>query len=323
MTRTIVGVLRGGTSNEYALSLKTGAAMLTALPEEKYDVRDILIDKSGTWYSRGTPATPARALTQIDVVLNALHGGVGEDGTVQRVLDRSGVPYAGSRSLPSALSLNKIRAREILERAGVRMPRGASFSVNAGLNTAEMSRSVFEQFGPPYIVKPPSDGAGHGIRIAASIVELPDVLGDILDSYGAALVEEYIRGDEVSAGVIDDFRGEELYVLPPAHVLKDAMHLTREMHENGSVQHVVPSRFTHIQKLNITEMARAAHKALQMLHFSRADMIVTPRTVYLLEVNTVPGLYAGASFPAMLNSVGSNVAEFLEHAIALARAQRA
>jgi D-alanine-D-alanine ligase len=322
MTRTIVGVLRGGTSNEYALSLKTGAAIMQALPEENYDVRDILIDKSGMWHVRGTPSTPARALTQIDVVLSSLHGGVGEDGTVQRILERSGVPYAGSRSLPSSMALNKIRARQILQNAGIRMPNGVSFSNNTQLNTAEMASAVFTQFGPPYIVKPASEGAGHGIRIAGSIIELPDVIGDVLDAHGAAIVEEYIRGDEASVGIIEGFRGEDHYVLPPAHVLKSGLYLTRDMHESAGIQHVVPSRFTHIQKLSITDMARAAHRALGLSHFSRADMMVTPRAVYLLEVNTIPGLYAGASFPAMLESVGSSTTEFLEHSIGLARNTR-
>ena len=83
MARTIVGVLRGGTSSEYDLSLKTGAAMLAALPEERYDTRDIFIDKRGIWHLRGMPVSSARALQQVDVVLNALHGGMGEDCTVQ------------------------------------------------------------------------------------------------------------------------------------------------------------------------------------------------------------------------------------------------
>ncbi len=322
MTRTIVGVLRGGTSNEYALSLKTGGAMIAALPEEKYDVRDILIDKSGMWHVRGTPSTPVRALSQIDVVLNALHGGVGEDGTVQRILDRSGVPYTGSRALPSAMALNKIRAREILQGAGIRMPSGVSFSLGNDLNTADMAHAVFAQFGPPYIVKPISDGAGHGIRVARSIIELPDAIGDVLDEHAAAIVEEYIQGDEASVGIIEGFRGEDHYALPPAHVLKEGMYLSRDMHEQAGARHVVPSRFTHIQKMSITDMARAAHRALELSHFSRADMMVTPRAVYLLEINTIPGLYAGASFPAMLESVGSTVTEFLEHAIALARNNR-
>ena len=97
MARTSVGILRGGTSSEYDLSLKSGAAMLAALPESQFDVRDIFIDKRGYWHLRGAPVYAARSLSQVDVVLNALHGGVGEDGTVQRILERAGVPYAGAR----------------------------------------------------------------------------------------------------------------------------------------------------------------------------------------------------------------------------------
>jgi len=322
MTRTIVGVLRGGTSNEYPLSLKTGAAMINALPEERYEVRDILIDKSGMWHLRGAPSTPVRALSQVDVVLNALHGGVGEDGTIHRLLERIGVPFAGSRALATGIALNKIRAREVLQRAGVRMPRAISFTLQNDLDTAEMARVVFSQFGPPYMVKPPNDGAGNGIRIAKHVVDLPGVIADVLDAYGSALIEEYIRGKEASLGVIAGFRGEELYVLPPAHVDHSFAHLMPEHHESGILQHRVPSSFTAEQKSALVELARLAHKALDLGHFSRMDAMVTPRTIYLLEVNSIPGLYPGSSFPPMLESVGSSLREFLEHAIKLARADR-
>ena len=83
--------------------------------------------------------------------------------------------------------------------------------------------------------------------------------------------------------------------------------------------HTVPSPFSYESKLTMADTARRAHQALGLSHFSRADLIVTPRAVYLLEVNTTPGLYPGASFPHMLESVGSSVREFLEHAIRLAR----
>ena len=314
----IVGVLRGGTSGEYNLSLKTGAAMLNALPEEKYDVRDILVDKTGLWHLRGSPATPARALAQVDVVLNALHGGVGEDGTVQRVIEQIGVPYAGARPVAAGLSLNKNRAREILAQAGIRVPRGVSFTPRNELNTADMAGLTFSQFGPPYIVKPALEGAGSGIRVAATVVDLPDAIGDVLDAFGSALVEEYVRGKEASVGVIDNFRNEELYVLPPAHVEREGMFLGREPHESGTMRHSVPSPFSYTQKLTLADTARRAHHALGMSHFSRSDLIVTPTAVYLLEVNAIPGLYPGATFPSMLEAVGSSVTEFLEHAIHLA-----
>ncbi len=322
MTRTVVGVLRGGTSNEYPLSLKTGAEMLRALPEERYDARDILIDRAGLWHYRGQPATPARALAQLDVVLNALHGGVGEDGTVQRILEHAAVPYAGSRPQHAAAALNKIRARELLRRAGVRMPRALSFSIDNGLNTAEMATAVFSLFPPPYVVKPPTDGASHGIAFVRTLHELPDAIGDVIDTYGAALVEEYVRGEEVSVGLIEHFRNEELYALPPAHVHKDAAHVHHSHHHDGLLRHSVPSRFSYEQKLSLADVARAAHRALNLSHFSRADLILAPHGIYLLELNTTPGLYPSASFPAMLESVGSSVLEFLEHAIHLARTSR-
>ncbi len=330
MARITVGVLRGGTSSEYNLSLKTGAAMLAALPDDRYDVRDIFIDKRGYWHLRGVPSDAARALAQLDVVLNALHGGVGEDGTVQRILERAGVPYTGARPQAAALSLHKIRARSILQQAGVRMPRAISFTLQNDLNTADMAQAVFSQFGPPYVVKPPAEGASAGILFAATLLDLPHAIGDVLDAYGAALVEQYIRGEHASVGVIEHFRGEDLYALPPAHVAipDGARFLESSHHEEGSLRHTVPSNFTHAEKKAIAEMARAAHRALGLSHFSRADIILTPSSAkasegrpraYLLEVNAIPGLYAGASFPPMLESVGSSVREFLEHAITLAR----
>lgn len=296
--------------------------MLTVLPEEKYDLRDILISRDGTWHMRGVPVTPVRALSQVDVILNALHGGVGEDGTVQRILERTGVPYAGSRSMPSGLALNKIRARDLLTQVGIRMPRGAAFSINNDVTTADMAHAVFQQFGPPYMVKPPMDGAGKGIRYAAAIVDLPDAIADVLDEYGAALVEEYVRGEEVSVGLIEDFRDEKLYALPPAHVTRKTPFVFHERHLDGSLSHTVPSRFSFEQKLSASELAKAAHNALGLSHFSRADIIITPRAAYLLEINSIPGLYPGASFPHMLEAVGSSVREFLEHAIHLARSGR-
>jgi len=321
MARTAVGILRGGTSSEYPLSLKTGAAMLAALPEDRYDARDIFIDKQGYWHLRGVPVEPARAFSQIDVVLNALHGGAGEDGTVQRMMERAGVPYAGSRPFASALSLNKVGAREVFRKNGIPMPRGVSFTVSTGLTTGEMAQLVFEHFGPPYVVKPTSEGAGSGIRIARALPDLPDTLGDVLDAYGAAIVEEYIRGEEASVAVLENFRGESLYAFPPAHVqLPTGMNmLTPELHEAALLRYVVPSRFSFEQKAALAEIARAAHRALGLSHFSRADIILTPRGPVLLEVNATPGLYPGASLLPMLESVGSSVREFLEHAIHLAK----
>ena len=321
MSRTVVGILRGGTSNEYGLSLKTGAAMLDALPENAYNTRDIFIDKRGLWHSRGLPVEPARALSQVDVVLNGLHGGVGEDGTVGRLLSRLGLPFTGSEARASALSLHKTRARQLFADAGILVPRAVSFGLGSDLNTGEMARQVFDQFGPPYIVKPAYEGASHGIRIAQTIIELPDVIADILDAYGSALVEEFIRGAEATVGVIEGFRGEDLYALPPARVVypDEALHVQHDHHQDGLLDYNVPSDFSYEEKQALIEAARKAHRALDLTDFSRSDFILTARGPYLLETNALPGLYQGSAFPPMLESVGSSVPEYLQHAIELTR----
>ena len=295
--------------------------MLQALPEEKYQTRDIFVDRSGVWHVRGVAMDPARALSQIDVVLNALHGGAGEDGTVQRILERAGVAYTGSRALGASLSLNKIRAREVLQSAGINLPRGLPFFVDSDRTTADMAREVFAQFGPPYVVKAAHQGSSHGIRIAATIIDLPGIIGNILDAYGSALVEEYISGEEAHLGLIENFRDQELYVLPPSQIRIPAgsRFLEPSVHESGSARYVVPSAYSHEQKKELIHMARMAHKALGLSQFSSANFIVTRHGPYLLELDSVPGLYPGAPFPPMLETVGSSVREFLEHAIALAR----
>lgn len=321
MARTTVGVLRGGTSSEYNLSLRTGAKMLSELPEERYDTRDIFIDKSGMWHSRGIPTDPARALSQIDVVLNALHGGIGEDGTVQRILERFGIPYAGSRSSASALSLNKARAREVFQKLGIPIPRGIAFNVNDARNTNEMARAAFSQFPPPYIVKPVSEGSSYGICMAPTIIELPDVIGDVLDTYGAALVEEFIMGEEVSALVVEGYRGEELYVFPPVHTVlpEGETWLTPHAQENALAKHLAPSNFTHEDKHAIAELARAVHRALELTHFSVVGIVLTSRGPFAIEVDAVPPLHQNSPVLPALESVGSSVREFLEHAIHLVR----
>ena len=317
MARTVVGVLRGGASSEYDLSLKTGGAILNALPESEYDVRDIFVDKKGYWNSRGFQIDPVRAVHQVDIVVNGLHGGAGEDGRVQRILDQAGVPYTGSSAVASALSLNKIQAGLTLAKAGIMRPRAVAFTLSTAGNTVEMARFVFSRFGPPYMVKPGNEGASHGIRIAASVVELPDVLGDILDAFGSALVEEFVVGDEATVGIIEGFRGEAMYALPPARVVypQESPFLHFDHHRSGEVRHMVPSDFTDMEKRALMDAARAAHRALGLRQFSRSDFIMTRRGPYLLEVNALPGLYEHAAMPKMLESVGASVGDFLTHAI--------
>ena len=323
MTRTIVGVLRGGNSREYDLSLKTGAAVMNALPESKYAVRDVLIDKKGIWHIQGRPAEPARVLHGVDVVFNAMHGGIGEDGTIARIVARAGVPYTGARPEASALSLNKAQARRRMREAGIRMPRAVSFGIPDDLTTGDLAKMVFQQFGPPYVVKPVSSGFSDGVLYVATLNDLPDAIGDTLDAYGTALVEEFVRGREVSVGIVDGFRGENVYALPPTEIVcaDEGLIITPRAWREGMLRITCPSESHHatLHRALLLDMARKAHSTLGLSGYSTADFIVTSRGPYLLEVDALPGLYQEAPFPSMLGAVGATLPEFVEHTLYRAR----
>ncbi|MDB5187647.1 MAG: D-alanyl-alanine synthetase D-alanine-D-alanine ligase [Candidatus Kaiserbacteria bacterium] len=315
-----VAVLRGGPSSEYALSLKTGAEYLRSLPEDQYTVRDIFIDMEGVWHSRGIPTTPVQALAQSDVVLNALHGGMGEDGTVSRFLEQQGIAYAGSRAPAAALAHNKIRAREALRAADIMTPQGMPFALSDDIDTGTMAMQVFETFAPPYVVKPVSEGHSTGVRYVATIRDLPDAIGDVLDAYGAALVEEYINGEQVHASVLENFRNQDVYVFPIAqqNIPKQSRVLLPSHYSENSIEHVVPTKFTHDNKSEMENIARQVHAVLGMQHMSQVDMIKSPRGVYVLEADSVPALHSASATPKMLESVGVSVSDYAQHLIKLA-----
>ena len=122
--RTVVGVLRGGPSSEYEVSLKSGANVLEHLNKDKYEARDIFIDKEGQWHVHGRAVMPEKALIGVDVAFNVLHGEYGENGVVQKLLEEVGVPYTGSDAFASTIAFNKHSTREIVKKLGVKIAQG-------------------------------------------------------------------------------------------------------------------------------------------------------------------------------------------------------
>lgn len=322
MSRTTVGILRGGPSHEFDVSLKTGAALLNALSENNYKVLDIFIDKEGVWHQSGRASNPNQILRQVDVVLNGLHGAYGEDGAVQRLMDRIGVPYAGSRSVASAMAMHKAHAQNHLSEYGIRMPKSIHLNMErAGQTTTDdLAQRIFTRFGPPYVVKPANLGSSMGVAIVKSIYDLPEILAQMLQEYDHILVQEFIPGIEATVGVIDDFRGNDFYALPPIEISHTRPFFDYDAkYAGGSVQKC-PSSFSSTTKKELEEIAKQVHRAMGVAHYSRSDFIVHPSgRVYFLELNTLPGLTEQSLVPLSLGAVGSSLPELAEHLVRLAR----
>ena len=173
MNKIRVGVLRGGPSSEYEISLKTGGNGLKRL-SEKYSPIDIFIDREGVWHIQGIPHKPHEAFEKVDAVFNGLHGEYGEDGKVQKILDTFSIPYTGSKTLPSAIGMNKALAKNIFKSYGIKTPyyKVESKSDDVG----ELSSSLFNTFPMPAVVKPIASGSSVGVSIAYPFQGLQDAL---------------------------------------------------------------------------------------------------------------------------------------------------
>jgi D-alanine-D-alanine ligase len=316
--QTIVGVLRGGPSREHEVSLKTGAAMLANLPEERFIARDIYIDKNGVWHDRGRATSPERVLRQIDVVLNGLHGEYGEDGEVQKLLERFGVSYTGADSFGSYLAMHKLMAKTRAQEAGLLTPEFHYIerAPDAELAVLEVTRT----FHQPVVVKPVGWGSSVGVSIVGGYVPVLAAIEKLFaEGAPSVLIEEYIRGKEAAAGVVEELRGEKLYALPPVEIIPpDGDFFSYDAKYSGATREVCPGKFSRVAAEELQRAAKMMHRALGLRHYSRSDFIVAPKDVYYLETNTLPGLTAESLLPKSLAAVGVSLPEFFSHLVNLA-----
>ncbi len=318
MSRMRVGVLRGGPSGEYEVSLQTGGSVLKHLPVEHYDPVDILISKDGAWHRNGIPTTIAKALRGVNVIFNALHGEYGEDGKVQRQLDLFGVPYTGSGSLSSAIGMNKALAKKRFITQGIKTPLHKTISESE--NTEEKLLEIFRTFPHPMVVKPATAGSSLGVSIVRTYPELEKALKKAFAYSKKVLIEEFIAGREASCGVVDGYRNSDVYALFPVEIIpQESSFFDYDAKYKGRSIELCPSTFSNEIKKEIEELAVKVHKVLELRHYSRTDVIISPRRgIYVLEVNTLPGLMNESLLPKSLRAVGFEFPDFLHHVISLA-----
>jgi D-alanine-D-alanine ligase len=319
--RVVVAVLRGGPSHEYEVSLQTGASVLQALDKDKYEPRDVFIDRSGAWHLHGVPMPPERALRGADVAFNAMHGQFGEDGTVQRLLDTLSVPYTGSGAHPSALAFNKQRTREAVAALGIKVPHGVVVDADKITDLEATALNLFRSLPHPSIVKPVAGGSSVGVAVADNYHALEAALRHAFAHSSKVLVEERIRGREATVGVVDNFRNERTYTLMPVEIVppSSSEFFDYDAKYSGKSLERVPGHFSDQEKALLAAAARAVHERLELTHYSRSDFIVSARGVYFLEVNTLPGLTQESLLPKALGAGGTSLTHFLDHIISLAR----
>jgi D-alanine-D-alanine ligase len=317
MARPRVAVLRGGPSDEYDVSLRTGSAVLESIDTNEFEPLDIVITRGGEWLHDGRTRYPENIIPAVDVVFIALHGTYGEDGTLQRLLDRFGVPYTGSGAYASGLAMHKGFTKDHLKGTGILLPQHFIIQNGDGISPHRHAGRIREQFGPEYVIKPVSSGSSVGVSLVFDTLTLGEVIAEALTGSHEIIVEEYIRGREVTCGVIERFRNHELYALPAIEIVPppSALFFNNNVKYNGETQEICPTSFSQNEKRAIEEATKRVHTELNLRQYSRSDFIHTPHGLYFLEVNTLPGLSKESLMPKALTAVGSSHKEFVAHLI--------
>jgi len=289
-----IGVIMGGPSSEREVSLRTGRGVLEALLSRGHDAVGI------DW--RAGESLPAALLVErVEVAWVALHGVWGEDGCVQGLLECMGVPYTGSSVMGSAIAMDKVMSRRILEHVGVPAPR---WTLHEGQGRPAMEL--------PLVVKPSREGSSVGVTIVRDEAGIAPAIAEARRHHGQVMVEEFIAGREINVGILDDA------VLGDVEVRPNAEFYTYEAkYLRGDTTYLCPAPIDEALRRRIGEVALGAHRALGLCGYSRVDLMVTADDRPLcLEVNTLPGMTATSLLPKIAAAAGMDYATLCERILA-------
>jgi len=307
-----IAVLSGGKSAEREVSLRSGAQVAKALRGRAHDVTLVDLD-STTWDLLRDGG--------FECVFNALHGRLGEDGTVQGMLELLGLPYTGSGVLASALCMDKARAGKVMAGAGLHVPEFEEMEIKEGVNAAVVERLV-DHFGLPVVIKPVREGSTIGLTIAtdADAVASGLVLAARYDR--RVLVQRFATGTEITVGVLAT---PEVQVLPTLEIVSDnPVYDYDAKYTAGKSHHIIPARIPEPAQKAASEVAARAFTELGCSGMARVDIIVDAAgTPWVLEVNTVPGLTEVSLLPDAARAAGIEFDDLcqrlVDHAIGRSR----
>jgi D-alanine-D-alanine ligase len=310
-----IGILRGGISPEYSISLKTGGAVMEALHEAGFEAIDMLLDKEGVLHIKGIPSNLEKAQSAVDYIWNALHGEFGEDGKLQQVLDQYGISYSGSGVSASAQAFNKNVAKERAESLGIKTPKSILVMPDGSESVAEVTNRIYKTMAPPWVVKPLSGGSSVNTFFALTPLDLSQVVEEAISHEQPLLIEQHISGTEVVVGVIDEFRNKKEYVLPVIDI--DSPNMGVLSHERRYESHSKDtSRLRTDERQKLSELAQSLHRSLGAKDYSQSEFVVDRfGKIWFLEIDTHPALHKDAPFYKALEAVGATLTEFVQSVI--------
>jgi D-alanine-D-alanine ligase len=257
---------------------------------------------------------------KVDVVFMGLHGGAGENGTIQAVLEYLNIPFTGSRATACAHAMDKHRAKILVESAGVPVPPGVHFEASA-LAAGTLEQQVREYVGLPAVVKPNSQGSSVGLTIVEKFSDLDGAARLALESDRSVLIERYIEGRELTQAILEDGPDTPVLEIRPKGGLYDYFH----KYQAGNTEYLCPAPVEPRVARAVLESSKQAFAALGLSVYSRIDFrLDSSGHHYFLEANTLPGMTPTSLVPKACAAAGMSYPELCDFIVrkSLARFSR-
>lgn len=300
-------VVAGGFSKEREVSLVTGKEIYKNLNRKKYNVSFYdLKDISGLKYFK--QFTDSKDL----LIFNALHGTFGEDGLFQKYLDNLNITYTGCGFKSSSICMNKVKTKKVFEKI-VLTPKYMVWS------ESEESKMPFSKC----VVKPVSQGSSVGVSIVDNVNDLKIAIERAKKLGKSVMIEEFIKGTEVSVPVLGNMTNAKcLPVIEIIPLKGESFYSYTSKYEDGGSKHIIPARFDKKLYKTIHKTALLVYKKLLCEVYARVDMIIKDEKVFVLEVNTLPGMTPTSLFPQSADNAGIPFARLLDEIIELSLLKR-
>ena len=312
-----VGVIMGGPSSEYEVSLASGENVLKNLDSRLFEPVKIKILRDGKVWVAGRYAKLEKAVKSVDLCFLATHGEFGEDGRLQAILDSYDVPYTGSGILASALAMNKAKSRQFFSVNGLKTPK--TLIVKEGEYFQSQLKFFINKLTKlPVVVKPCSRGSSVGVLVVRRRNLLNRAIQNAFKYDPEVLIEEYIHGREFTCGVVERrINGAtEASALPVTEIIPSpgyAFFNYEAKYKPGATEEITPAQIPDHLAKEIQETAVRAHMVLGCKDYSRSDLLVKKGRIYILELNTLPGLTENSLIPKALKTAGWSIKRFLSN----------
>ena len=298
-----VALLAGGTSGEREISINSGKGAQGALKEAGFEVE---------WIDPANKADLKRLIEEeFDVAFLCLHGKMGEDGTIQGMLELLGIPYTCSGVQASAIAMDKDKSKILYQHAGLKTPMSCTLKQGVPYDC----NVIAEEVGLPCVVKPATEGSSLGFHVVHEKAELEKAIEETFAVDPLILVERFVQGREATVAIIGN---DEVEALPVIEIvpLSGKYYDFEAKYANGGSKHICPAPFNEQLTARLQECAKTAHKALGCRGASRTDFLIDEdEELWILETNTIPGMTATSLLPDAAHAAGISFPELCKKLI--------